>query len=215
MAQAINNHLNLPPPFPIALSRTLVSNYGFYCWTESGRFCFHNFHSTYAAKKFLDYIIDGRDYKWLNDDMIELDNGTRIKGERPGQLERALEHEYTPSERQWEIPYPDIYYYKAFLGRAAITLDSEKGEVIEEDIPKPKRTRKVDPEKLIKRKREKVKKGEHITISQIAQELKRTPRDCRAALRALKIPKPEHGWAWPPSEADIIRNRLRKRLGLK
>lgn len=214
MAEAINDHLKLPPPFPVALSKTLTSRYGFYCTTESGRFCFHNFHSTYAAKKFLDFIIDGREYKWLNDDEIELDNGTRIRGERPGQLEEALLHQLTPKEAKWEIPYPDVYYYKSFLGRAKLIYDKETGQVIDE-VERPKKTRKIDPEKLIKRKREKVKTGQHITIAAIAEELKRSPRDCRAALRALKIPKPEHGWAWPPSEAEQIKSRLRRRFGLK
>ena len=210
MAHAINSQLKLPPAFPIALSRSIHSRFGFYCWTESGRICFHNFHSAYAAKHFLDFIIDGREYKWLADNEIELDNGTRIRGEKVTDLETVLEYELTATEREWEIPYPYLYYYKSFLGRARLELTKDN-EVIE-DIPKPKRTRKVDKEKLVQRKKEKVKTGAHVTIAAIAQQLKRSPRDCRQALRQLKIAKPEHGWAWPPSEAEIIRNKLRKKF---
>jgi CO/xanthine dehydrogenase Mo-binding subunit len=83
-------------------------------------------------------------------------------------------------------------------------------------LPPPTRARKrPDKETLVARRRAKVKTGEHVTIGAIALTLKRTPRDCRAALRALHIAKPEHGWSWPPSEAKVVEAKLSKKFGLR
>jgi hypothetical protein len=81
--------------------------------------------------------------------------------------------------------------------------------------PKVRKRRQVLPVVKRARSREKVMMGKHITIATIATELGRSPRDCRAALRALAIKKPEHGWAWPPSEAAVISQRLKKKFAGK
>lgn len=67
-------------------------------------------------------------------------------------------------------------------------------------------------EETINRKKAKAKRGAYITIAQIAQQLGRTPRDCRATLRKLKVTKPPQGWSWPPHEANAIKARLGKKL---
>jgi hypothetical protein len=83
-------------------------------------------------------------------------------------------------------------------------------------LPPPTRSRKrPDKQTLVARRKAKVKTGEHVTIAAIASTLKRSPRDCRAALRSLGIVKPEHGWSWAPSEAKVVEARLAKKFGLK
>lgn len=82
-------------------------------------------------------------------------------------------------------------------------------------LPPPQKKRRVAPEQRVKRQRAKAKTGEHVTVAAIAQRINRSPRDCRAALRALNIPKPSHGWSWPPSEARVVEARLRRKFGMK
>jgi hypothetical protein len=216
---------SLPHPYPIALS-PISSNFGFYCYRADGGFCFHNFHAAYAAKAFLDMIIGDNNYKWIKDDQILLDNGTRIRGERSDDLERAIE--YTPNkvERQWEIESPMLGYVNAFLGRSHIVIDhdgnlehvtpveaQERPRIVPTSTPSERKPRRqITDEERVARKKAKTKSGDYITISTICQELGHHPRDCRALLRKFKLPKPAHGWAWPPSEAAEIKKRLQKAL---
>lgn len=208
MAESMNDRLKLPPAFPIALSDNVVSRFGFYCTTDTGRFCFHNFHSEYAARHFLDLVIDERTYKWLNDDEIELSNGTRIRGERPRQLDRILRYQMNEREQLWEPPIPDRYYWLSFARGKAISIDGSS-----EPVKAPRAPRAPMPDELkVHRKKLKAKSGQYITVADIAKELNVSPRDCRQALRQLKVAKPDHGWAWAPSDAEAIRNKLRKKL---
>lgn len=76
-------------------------------------------------------------------------------------------------------------------------------------VPPPKQ---LTPEEKAKRLKNKVKRGAHVTASQLAEQLNITPRVMRSHLRALKLPKPQHGWAWPPGEAKTIAAKIAKRL---
>jgi hypothetical protein len=207
-------------PYPIALS-PVESHFGFYCYRSDGGFCFHNFHAAYAAKDFLERIIDGQDYKWLRDDTILLENGTRIKGERDTDLERAIEYSPTARETEWEPTVPAVSYINSFLGRSRIILD-RSGE-IEHVTPNEARKREriaptatprkqISDEEKVARKKAKAKDGSYVTISQICEELGHEARVCRGLLRKFKLTKPPHGWAWPPSEAEDIKKRLQKAL---
>ena len=203
----------LAPAYPTPLSKSLVSNFGFYCWRRDGGFCFHNFHSAYAAKWFLDYVVNDQDYDWLDDNTIETENGYKIRGERDS-LERIVEYKYkSPEEREWQPGIGHMQYYETFTGRRARINDVEKPV---EKPGKVRKERKPIPEDVrVQRKKAKVKAGEYVTISEICEGFGRPPRDCRASLRAMKIEKPAVGWAWPPSEAEIIRKRVARHLGIK
>jgi hypothetical protein len=204
MASSINHSLNLPRAKPAPFSK-YHSKFGFYCYSDDGRFCFHNFHSAYAAKHFLEFIMQGKDWRWIKENEIVVENGTRIRGERVDDLERALTHKFTSDEAKYEIPEPDLTYYRSFLGLSRIkALPDERPPVTRAPTP---------PEVKVKRKKEKIKAGAYVTIGDIAQELRRKPSELRGILRKLKIPKPETGnWAWPPSEAERIKSKLRAQL---
>jgi hypothetical protein len=70
----------------------------------------------------------------------------------------------------------------------------------------------VAKEKILQRRKEKIKRGSYVTINAMAQELGVKPRDCRQALRKLSMIKPDHGWAWAPSDAAIVRAKLARYL---
>lgn len=199
----------LAPAYPTPLSKSLVSNFGFYCWRKDGGFCFHNFHSAYAAKWFVEYVIDGHDFEWLDDNTIETEHGFKIKGERDS-LERAVEYKPTSKEREWRPEIGHMQYYETFTGKRR-AIDVPEKQVA--PAPKPKKERKpVDEDVKVLRKKAKVKSGDYITISEICAELGHAPRECRQVLRNLKVEKPGHGWAWPPGEAAIIKKRISQYL---
>lgn len=82
--------------------------------------------------------------------------------------------------------------------------------------PRPQKLKRkrgpVAKEKIIKRRKEKIKRGDYVTINVLAAYLGIKPRDARQALRKMGVEKPLHGWAWSPSEAQIIRTKLSKRF---
>lgn len=196
----------LAPAYPQPLNSKLPSKFGFYCWRGDGGFCFHNFHAAYAAKWFLDYLLDDAEFKWIDDATIITQNGFKIRGERDT-LELIIDYIPTREEREWEPPSPYIDEYAVFAGR------KKKVELPNEPTPKPRKERpKVAEEIKVSRRKEKIKTGDYITVGQICEELGHHPRECRAILRALNVPKPAHGWAWPPAEAAEIKKRLAKKL---
>lgn len=199
----------LAPAYPTPLSKSLVSNYGFYCWRKDGGFCFHNFHAAYAARWFFDFVVDGHDYEWIDDNTIETEHGFKIRGERDT-LEKVIEYKRKGEELEWEPGPGHKQYYETFAGRR------DRIAIPEKPAEKPKRERKpVDEEVKVARRKAKVKSGDYVTISEICDGFGRPARDCRAALRAMKVEKPAHGWSWPKSEAEVIRKRVARHLGIK
>lgn len=207
--------LGLPPAFPQALSKTLTSHFGFHCKYD-GRFLFQSFHSAYAAKHFLDIMISGVELKWLADDKVLLENGMVIKSERREQLADALEYTPTPTELQWRAPEPYPYTWAAFLGKRRLEMPDGNYTMPKhlhptgtlETPPVTKERKRPSDQERRARAVAKVRTGDHVTIAQIAEELKTEPRVLRSLLRRLAIDKPAHGWAWPPSEATRIRGKL-------
>jgi len=140
------------------------------------------FESIDLAKLFIDRLLANREPKVVNDQ--EISSGAL-------HIKSASLREIMLCEPEWTLTLPPTY-----------------DPIIKELTSRRKAT---DDEKT-QRKKDKVKRGNYITVSAIAHELGKTPRDCRGALRALKVPKPTHGWAWPPSEAIIIKQKLTKRF---
>lgn len=140
------------------------------------------FDSRDQAKIFIDRILADREPKVIDDNEIAI--GTlHIKSQDLRDIMLC--------EPDWAITLPTSYepIIKELTGR-----------------------RKATDEEKTKRKKAKAQRGDYTTISSIAKELGKTPRDCRGALRALKVPKPPHGWSWPPSDAKMVKQKLIKRF---
>lgn len=196
----LEEKLGLPPAFPTALSK-ITSKFGFYCKYD-GRFIFQNFHSAYAARVFLDTIISGVPMKWTKENEVLLENGMTIRSEGKDQLADALEHTLAGPEVQWQAPEPYPRIWLSFIGKRPFVIANPH------QTPAKTKRRQQSPDEKRTKAVAKVRSGDHITISQIADELKTEPRVLRALLRKLNIDKPDHGWAWPPSEATRIKSRL-------
>jgi len=211
--------LGLPEPFPAYPYKGPVAiHFAFRCEFE-GRFMMLSFHAAYAAKHFINTLLHGLTFKQISNDVIRADNGLTIKGEWRDCLNEVLEHKLTENELKWRAPEPYPYYWARFLGKRELpALDymmppqlMTGGEQREARPVVVKRRERTQEEKKTV-VRAKIKGGDYITIGQIADELKTQPRVLRGILRDLKQPKPEHGWAWPPSEAEKIKSKLKSRL---
>lgn len=173
------------------------SRYGFYVWKSNGNFCFHNFHATYAAQKFVLMMINDEDYKWLSDDTLITATGTKIKAEWRCSFEEVMEYVPTKQEAQFVFPVPYQGMFERFVGIAQsrpVTIDkppSREKETKQDRLPRAPR-----PDDLT-------------SLADIATELNIEPRDARQILRKTNTPKPDHGWAWAKDAVDTIKRILK------
>lgn len=184
-------NLGLPEPYAASPGRP-----GKYCLyvTRGERLITHICCTEYAAKKFLDILLENENGAKVNgptdDDMIMTVSGLSIRGWKLYQL---IDYKLSTKEEQWEL---DERYVKQVM-RFKVDREESTGEET------PARTRKEKVERTPKPSKEGL-----ITIGQIAEELKMEPRDARAALRAAKVDKPSPGWCWAKNEVDEIKKIL-------
>ena len=110
-------------------------------------------------------------------------------------MEKVIEYELTSLEDQWQVPEPMSSNIRRFLSKPIL-----RPEETSSPIPSPPRSEPRAP---------RPSKDGLVTIATIAQDIGLDPREARAALRALKIEKPDAGWAWPSDEAEKIKEQLR------
>ena len=196
----MSHQLNLPAPFPASPTRPPV--YGFFTY-NADRIQFHNFAAAYAAKKFLDFMIQGHDYKWTETGAIHIPaTGITIKGEHHTHLEKIIQYKLSSIENEWIIPEPMARQYRQILALPEPIDTGVKDPISAESKParEPKLARTSAP---------RPSKDGLITIQQIAQELNMEPGEARAILRKSNTPKPDAGWAWPQQEVAAIKKVLK------
>jgi hypothetical protein len=231
MADYVNSKLKLKPAFPINLSKTVGSRFGFFVThKESKRFAFYNFHSPYAAKHFLLMMLDECKPTFPKPGIIETPD-IHIRAEVVDQIDDALEHKFTKDEEKWQAPEP--YYsewYRFIHGRRPSTLPShapQSPHSIADDAPKTtvapakqkrsgsrKSTSQLVPSPASSKPPRKAPPGrkkpaDKTTPADLAAEFKIAPRQVRELLRQHKINKP---YAWDKAEADRIRTLITKAL---
>jgi hypothetical protein len=198
MQKALEEMLGLKEPFPISPFKAYPSRFGFTIQNVQGNYLFKNFHAEYAAKHFLDKLLEGKTFKWINRRLIHCDDGMTIKGENDTDLEIILDYEFKGKEAQWVIPEPYMSYALKLSGKIAF-------KQVPQDEPSTPRepTVKREPKPSIER-------PDGLTpLSDIADELGIDPRDARQILRKHSE-KPTWGWAWPSDAIDKVRQILKK-----
>lgn len=163
----------------------------------------HMFAECFAAKKLVDALIGDDEYTDINETCIKTELGVKIKCP---QLQEVLAHKYTKQELEWALPLPYPRMVQMFRGEPynKHTSDSPLNPHIPKKAVMPTRV-----DKPADRKPRAAKPDGMVTIQDICAELKLEPSKARAILRNAKTPKPDHGWAWPPKEADAIRKLLK------
>lgn len=191
-------------PFPASPTRN--PRFGLkFINAEDERLAFHNFYGRFAAKRFLDAVISGDTYTWLDDDTILIAGRIKVQGERKTDLEAIIEHEDNKLERQWEMaaPYPQ-FAMSIRGGRPQEEDDNPVRRKIEPAIERP--TRAKAPSRHRSRK---APPAGLVTVAQLADELGITSREARQRLRKANIAKPDGGWQWPADAAVKIKELLK------
>ena len=145
------------------------------------------FYSRFAAKAFLLALIGEDEITWKSDNRLITSRKVRIRGDG---LKALFGYQLTTKQRtRFTLPH-------SYVIRAAY---------IRSDLP----YRETQVTTLTTKKRHS-RKG-MVLIKTLAAEFGLHPRDARAILRASKVKKPEHGWAWKTGEdVERIRNLLKK-----
>lgn len=223
------------PPTTIKLgwgdkrAKTNTQGAGFYVYYGE-RFMFQSFDTDCTAKHFLEFIIDGDDYKWevwpdyrigdingiTKEALLVTARGVQIRG---AGLENAMEYEYgSEAEREFVFPEPYHRMYSTWVARGPIdtepkaparvdpVYDHETGELVK--APKAERPARAPKEPKAPRP----SKEGLVLVSDIAAELKVDPKHVRAALRRAKVDKPAVGWAFPSSDVPLITALIKENL---
>lgn len=166
------------------------------------------FLATYAAKHFVETLLQGGKFKWQSPTILIGENGVKVKSD---QLEEIIEYEYVGNEASWELP-------------SHMTQQAEgiRREYREDDVSRPDPTGAEGddaPEQPTKPKREpkpekpKIDKSGLVSVGEIAEQMGIEARDARGALRKQKVEKPDGGWLWTPDKVDGIKKIIK--AGLK
>lgn len=188
-------------------SPTRPPRFGFHFFRDGDFAAFHNFYGRYAAKRFIDQVLDGNDFTWVDDATIRTTSGDpiiTIRAEHFTDMEAVMEHEDSKLEEQWELPIPYTGYARA-IRRLPQFIPGEHEQ--RDDTPTPAKPKR---ERAPKRAATRKSVGDDMmTIGQLADELGMSAREARGILRKSNTPKPDHGWAWPKNEVDAIRKLLK------
>lgn len=162
------------------------------------------FVGLYAARHFLDQILDTTPHKWVNHEEIELDEPNyTITCEQPNGLDKIMSHTLSAEEAAYRLPQPYPQQINQMLGRSYFAAG--------EPEPSPKGS---TPEKATKRakprSRPETAGKKHQTEGLIALDaLTNDPKKARNLLRAANYPKPQSGkWLFTAEEAEAAKKVL-------
>lgn len=161
----------------------------------------------YAAKKYLEALLDEDGVVFETPNVLRSESGIIVENpyvykdaSRGYVLQEVWEHEYSLAEMAWTLPHPYPSQAKLLRRRPAMTLEQYDAAV---PVQGPKaRSSGV-----------RASRDGMTPIAVLAAEFDLCARDCRAALRKAKVPKPTAGWAWRPDEIDGVRALIAKALG--
>lgn len=152
----------------------------------------------FAVKKTLDLLLADDDVVFETQNFLRSSSGLRVRytGTEKMTLKKLWAYEFSIAEMGWTITDPRRREILAMRSMGARRLS---------ELP-------VEGPRQGPREKQRVKASRSglVTIQQIATELSVEPRDLRMILRKTKTPKPAAGWAWPITEADAMREMLKK-----
>lgn len=191
--------------------------FGFYCYYGTA-FIFQTFAAEYAAKRFLDILIDSDDFSWAKDDTIITDRGIKIRCEQGADgFEKVIDYKLNDEEAAYRFsPYAETQYRSFAMcngvsaeGRASAPADDDTPADEEGGVPAHKRARDTRKERV----REKAPKEERaprpskeglVTAQELAKRMEIDDKLVRLALRKSGRAKPAVGWAWPEAELEAV-----------
>lgn len=181
------------------------------------------FSAKYAARWFIDRLIHTDTWEWCEDigsrACIQTTFGLKISmfGK---DLEVLMDYQMSTAEAEWSDPFVAKSVLRFKYGQSEFTderqsVDDEQGDTDDsepERQPPEKLPRKGRSDKAERPAREpkapRADTSGHISANDIAKQLGVEGREVRGVLRGLKLEKPAHGWSWPKTEADKIKEQI-------
>lgn len=172
------------------------------------------FAELYSAKFFLSLLVNDEEYVWIDPigmrECIKTRSGVRISTE-PGDLKKILGYSPTEQELEWEDDQVRKYVSRFKFGRDPISHRAG-AESADDAEPIAGKSRSKKDTREPKEPKVKIDKTGMVTANDIAKELGVEGREVRGVLRALKLEKPQGGWAFDKKTADEIREKVKKGL---
>ncbi|USN16566.1 hypothetical protein POLEWNIK_00400 [Brevundimonas phage vB_BpoS-Polewnik] len=163
------------------------------------------FLATYAAKHFVNAVLQGEAFKWAKSDTVIGENGVKVRCEL---LEEIIEYEWEAGEAGWELPSNFLNQCQLLRREYRDDAPVSTGTEGDEEVERPKKPkREPKPEKV------KIDKTGLISVGEIAEQMGIEARDARGALRKQKVEKPDGGWLWPADKVEAIKKVIK--AGLK
>lgn len=158
-----------------------------------------------SARNMVDQVIANDEWEWQlwfeRDDMVVTSKGIKIRA-GGAQMREVMDVDPANVDRA-EIKDVLVFKYGSPEGgrkeEPVIIHKQSGGQIAEvlEKAPKP-----------VKEKKPKIDTSGMVSANDIAKKLKVEGREVRGVLRAMKLEKPAHGWAWPKDEAAKIEEKV-------
>lgn len=163
------------------------------------------FAAAYAARKFLDVVLEDDGIIWENDCTIRSETGIVVSTKwYPERMKKVVEHEYTLEEMAWDLQNPHLAEAKRFR------YGPPQPRTLEEDAGGTR----------AREKRERRAKGPtvsapagYVHVSDVALSMGIEPKQARVALRKIYPDgKPAYGWYFDPKTLDDLKAKIREQL---
>ncbi len=160
----------------------------------------HAYAELFVAKYWVNALIKNHEYKWITDDIIEIQGKRRTFRIKGPNLEDVMEYTFSKAEKD----YRPEWCFQAQINKLMewdrdINTTYVPAEPSTQPEPKPEPTR---PRRAQKRK---ASDNGNITVAQMADELDISAGKARTALRKAKEPKPDQGWNYETDSAEANR----------
>lgn len=147
----------------------------------------YSYAELFVAKYWID-ALTSHDYKWIDDNTIEMIGNNRTFRIRSHQLEDILEYRPTKAERA---------YRPEWCFQSMINKLKEWDNPHYHETPKKTQPTAEAPKPTISRNTQKRRTdNKHISVAQMADDLNISAGKARTALRKAKEPKPTQGWTY-------------------
>lgn len=210
----INRELNVEPAFPCAMKRD--ARYEVRIKRNDGKFQLMLFAGRYAAKKYIEAVINNREILDLSYESILINDEIKVTSKK---LRAILNHEYTADEAAWQLPLPYNYYAhvaatgdKIYRGDTSSRKSSNVDTGATSSASRTKKRRsssnaETPARNLTLQRGKRTSTAGTFGIAELAAAIHKPASKIRSILRA-KVAKPTGGWEWPTEQFEEIKKKI-------
>lgn len=162
------------------------------------------FCAAYAARKFLDILLEDDGIVWEDDCTIRSETGIVVSTRwYPKRMRACVEHEYSLKEMAFKLPAPHPSWARAFR------YGPEQPRTLEADAGATKQREKRERRSSAPRS---AAPAGYVHVSDVALALGIDAKAARVALRKIYDEKPKFGWNFPPGEVEELKKKIKEVL---